>query len=456
LKSKFFKNRKQGGEPMFKKAVKLYFRIPLFSRILAGFLLGIVAGLLLWKFSAGDKQWLEDILEWIAPFGSVLVNMLKMIVIPIIFFSLVTGTAKLPLKKFGTLGILVLGWYLATSLFAAILGTVVAYVVDPGKSAGMEGIEKLAQTLMPEASAMGSVAAKSTNRFAALLDSLFRNPFEALAQGNFLSIIIFSILLGLALRVLLDTLTNEEEIDGVKTLVKVFHAAQEAVFKIVKWIMEYFPIGVFALATVNFSLYGPKLFGPYLRIAGGVIIAVLLMIFVVYPLLMFMFVRKNPYKVLGVIQEAIVTAFATRSSAATLPVSMRIAEEDLKIKNELAAFSLPLGATINMDGACVHLPVFAVLAANLFGLELGAGEVFLMIVTVVLASIGAGGVPGGSLMLLFIVLQTMNLDPGQSAVIVALAMGINPVLDMFETANNVAGDNVCTYVVAETQNMKEK
>jgi len=441
---------------MFKKIMKMYFRAPLFSRILTGFVLGIATGLILWKVSAGDDEWLQNILEWIAPFGTVLVNMLKMIVIPIIFFSLVTGTAKLPLKKFGTLGVLVLGWYLATSFFAAVLGTVVAFVVDPGKSAGMAGVEKLARTLVPEAAALGNVAAKSTNRFATLLNGLFRNPFEALAQGNFLSIIIFSILFGLALRVLLDTVTDKEDLKGVERLVKLFHSAQEAIFKIVEWIMEYFPIGVFALATVNFSLYGPKLFGPYLRIAGGVIIAVALMIFAVYPLLMYIFTRKNPYKVLGVIQEAIVTAFATRSSAATLPVSMRIAEEDLKIKNELAAFSLPLGATINMDGACVHLPVFAVLAANLFGLDLGAGEVFLMIVTVVLASIGAGGVPGGSLMLLFIVLQTMNLEPGQSAVIVALAMGINPLLDMFETANNVAGDNVCTYVVAETQNMIEK
>lgn len=441
---------------MFRKMIKIYFKAPLFGRILAGFLLGIAVGLLLWKFSGGDEKWLQGILDWIAPFGTILVNMLKMIVIPIIFFSLVTGTAKLPLKKFGTLGVLVLGWYIATSFFAAVLGTVVAFIVDPGKSAGMAGVEKLAGTLMPDAVAMGHVAAKSANSFSVLLNSLFRNPFEALAQGNFLAIIISSILFGLAIRVLLDTLTDKEELKNIETLVKLFHSIQEAVFKIVGWIMEYFPIGVFALAVVNFSLYGPKLFGPYLRIAGGVIIAVLLMIFIVYPFLMYVFTRKNPYKVMRVMQEAIVTAFATRSSAATLPVSMRIAENDLKIKNELAAFSLPLGATVNMDGACVHLPVFAVLAANLFNLDLGAGEVFLMIVTVVLASIGAGGVPGGSLMLLFIVLQTMKLDPGQSAVIVALAMGINPVLDMFETANNVAGDNVCTYVVAETQNMIEK
>ena len=438
---------------MLKRFKSLYMRVPLFTRILIGFGLGIIVGLLLWHFSANDEKWLRGILEWITPFGVVLINMLKMIVIPIIFFSLVTGTAKLPLKKFGSLGIRVLLWYLATSFFAAILGTLVAFFFDPGKNTNLEGVKKLASTYMAQASEMGDVAAQSGSRFSVLLNSLFRNPFEALAEGNFLAIIIFSMLFGLAIRVILDTARDTEEAQNIALLVKLFHAAQEAIFRIVKWIMEYFPFGVFALATVNFSLYGPKLFGDYLQIAGGVIIAVLLMIFAVYPLLMVIFVRENPYKILGTIQEAIVTAFATRSSAATLPVSMRIMEEDLKVKNELAAFSLPLGATINMDGACVHLPVFAILAGNLFGLDLGAGELFIMILTVVLASVGAGGVPGGSLMLLFIVLQTMRLDPAQSAVIVGLAMGINPVLDMFETANNVAGDNVCTYVIGKTQDM---
>jgi len=146
-------------------------------------------------------------------------------------------------------------------------------------------------------------------------------------------------------------------------------------------------------------------------------------------------------------------AFITRSSAATLPVSIKTAEEELKIRNELASFSLPLGATINMDGVCVHLPMFAVLAANMFDIKLTLTSLVVLVITTVLSSIGAGGVPGGSLMLLFIILQTMGLSSQQVAVIVALALGINPILDMFETMNNITGDLVCSYAVAANEGL---
>ena len=182
-------------------------------------------------------------------------------------------------------------------------------------------------------------------------------------------------------------------------------------------------------------------------------IGILAMMFIVYPILLFVVTRRNPYSILRDMDEAIITAFITRSSAATLPVSLHTVQEKLKVHSELASFSLPLGATINMDGVCVHLPMFAVLAANMFHIPLTLTGLIVLVITTVLASIGAGGVPGGSIMLLFIILQTMGLDSTQTAVIVALAMGINPILDMFETANNVTGDMVCTYAVAHNEKL---
>ena len=149
-------------------------------------------------------------------------------------------------------------------------------------------------------------------------------------------------------------------------------------------------------------------------------------------------------------------AFITRSSAATLPVSIKTAQEELKVHSELAGFSLPLGATINMDGVCVHLPMFAVLAANMFGLQLTLSGLLILVITTVLASIGAGGVPGGSLMLLFIILETMGLTGEQVSIVVALALGINPILDMFETMNNVTGDLVCTFAVAHNEGLVDE
>ncbi|MBO5899516.1 MAG: cation:dicarboxylase symporter family transporter, partial [Lentisphaeria bacterium] len=142
--------------------------------------------------------------------------------------------------------------------------------------------------------------------------------------------------------------------------------------------------------------------------------------------------------------------------AATLPVSMRTAKEKLKVRDELSGFTLSLGATVNMDGVCIHLPVFAVLAANLFGFEMTATQVFLMVIGVVFASVGAGGVPGGSIFLLFMVLEFFHLTPPQVSTVIALALGINPLLDMFETACNVAGDNIGTYVVGDRMGMIDK
>ena len=224
----------------------------------------------------------------------------------------------------------------------------------------------------------------------------------------------------------------------------------------VDWILAYSPIGVFCLTSVNFAQYGSKLFGPYIMLTLGVVIGIIAMVFIVYPIMIAVSTRKNPIKIMMQIREPMLTAFVTRSSAASLPVSLRTAKENLHISDNLSSFALPLGSTVNMDGVCVHLPMFAVLAANMFGADIGFTALLVLVITTVLASVGAGGVPGGSLMLLFIILQNMNLDPGKIAIIVGLALGINPILDMFETMNNVAGDLVCTYCVADMSDMIEK
>ena len=199
-----------------------------------------------------------------------------------------------------------------------------------------------------------------------------------------------------------------------------------------------------------------ELFGPYVRIAGCVMIGVLLMIFLIYPMFLLLLCRENPYRVLNKIKEAVITAFLTRSSAATLPISFRIAKEKLHVKEQLSSFALPLGATINMDGVCIHLPVFAILAANIFGIQIGVSQLAVLLISVVFASVGAGGIPGGSVFLLFMVLANLGLNDSEIAMIVALAIGINPLLDMFETACNVTGDNVCNYIVGKRGGMLEK
>ena len=432
---------------------KLYKKIPLIYLNLGAFALGCIAGLIIYQIgkSCGTET-LKNIISIISPFGNILVYMLKMIVIPIIFFSLISGASGMPTKTFGKMGLGVCGWYFFTSLYAAIFGTVIAIFFNPS----LKKASSLAENMMAQVTAMQSNSINAGNAFLNILYSLFANPFKALADGNFLPIIVFAILFGLAAKIVLDSTEDEYTKTSITAMLNVVEGCQKTMFKIIEWVMNYFPVGIFALTTCCFASYGIALFQSYLQVAGCVIVGILLMLFICYPAFIAIICKVNPYPILWQLREPILTAFVTRSSAATLPVSMRTVEEKLHVRKELSGFTLSLGATINMDGVCIHLPVFAVLAANLFGFEMTFGQIFFIVISVVFASVGAGGVPGGSIFLLFMVLAGLNLTPAQTSTIIALALGINPLLDMFETACNVTGDNVGTYVVGKKLGMINK
>ena len=417
-------------------------RMPLVGKIMLGFVLGTGVGLYLAECC--DLSTTNRILPYVMPFGNVLVAMLKTVVYPIILFSLIVGAASLPLRKAGRLGGAVLVWYFATSVFATVFGVALAYLLNPSMS-------------MAESVAAGSVesvkslAAVSTGAgaFGTFFVNLFQNPFAALANGQFLPIIVFAIAFGLCARAVLDASGSDAKAaKAVGTLLEAMDGAQRVSFKLIDCVIHYFPIGVFALSVVNFGTNGAALFGPYVRIVLCVVIGVLSMVLVVYPLMIFLFCRENPYRVLLRLREPILTAFVTRSSAATLPVSFRTMDS-LHVDRKLSSFSLPMGATVNMDGVCVHLPVFAILAANMYGHQLGLLQLGTLCLSIIFASVGAGGIPGGSVFLLLMVLENMGLPTEQTTMIVALCLGINPILDMFETCCNVTGDNVCTYIVAK-------
>lgn len=414
----------------------------LILKIIFGFVLGTAIGVLLSEFATPCV--INRVIRYVAPFGNVLVAMLKMVVYPIILFSLIVGAAALPLKQSGKIGGMVLGWYFATSLFATIFGVALAYVLNPT----MPTATQVASENLAGANALASHAADTS--LGGFIVGLFQNPFSALANGQFLPIIVFAIIFGLCARYLMDRGGNEREV--VELVIRFCDGAQRISFQIIDCVIHYFPIGVFALSLVNFAENGTLLFGPYCRIVTCVIVGVLSMILVIYPLAIAVFCRENPYRFIFRIRQPIVTAFVTRSSAATMPVSFK-AMDDLGVARSLSSFSIPMGATVNMDGVCVHLPVFVILAANMFGHPLSIVQIAMLCVSIIFASIGAGGIPGGSVFLLFMVLESMGLSADQVSLIVALALGINPILDMFETCCNVTGDNVCTYIVAKMNNL---
>ena len=414
----------------------------LLFRILAGFLGGSLLGLGLSKWCSAVT--ISRIMPFVEPFGDILVSMLKMVVYPIILFSLIYGAASIPLKKSGRVGGFVMLWYFATSLFATVFGVALAWMMNPK----VGGAENLASDYMEGAKKITSSGA--ANSFGDFIVGIFQNPFAALAEGQFLPIIVFAIAFGLAARCIMDA--SDERAAPVRAMIAAVDGAQHAMFRLIDWVMLYFPIGVFALSFANFARNGTLLFGPYLRIALCVIVGVTAMMFVIYPLAILLFCRENPLKAFRKIRPAMLTAFVTRSSAATLPVSFR-SMDDLGVSRSLSSFSLPMGATVNMDGVCVHLPVFVILAANIFGYDLSFIQIAMLCLSIMFASVGAGGIPGGSVFLLFMVLEGMGLQPDQVSLIVALALGINPILDMFETSCNVTGDNVCTYIVAKKNGM---
>ncbi|MBQ8754351.1 MAG: cation:dicarboxylase symporter family transporter, partial [Lentisphaeria bacterium] len=234
---------------MFKKIFNYYCSVPLFLKMAIAFVLGIIGGIVLFKLGeSSSASCAEKIIQIIAPFGTVLISMLKMIVIPIIFFSLVSGSASLPIKKFGKIGIFVLLWYFTTSLFAAFFGCILALGMNPE----MQNFSTLSGKFANDVASM-KMKGESGGGFAQFLNELFMNPFQALAEGNFLPIIIFSLLFGLAIRVLIDKNGEESEIGkSGNLLLQIFDICQRAAFKIIDWIMEYFPVGVFALTAVNF------------------------------------------------------------------------------------------------------------------------------------------------------------------------------------------------------------
>jgi proton glutamate symport protein len=247
---------------------------------------------------------------------------------------------------------------------------------------------------------------------------------------------------------MIDNNAKPEQTAILKKIILVLDTINSVTYRIVKWIMLYAPFGVFALSIVNFGIYGPKILGPYLQVVAGVIFGIVVMIFLVYALLFKIFTKKKFYRFIKHIEPAMMTAFMTRSSAATLPVSLKVADEKLKINKDLYNFSLPLGTTVNMDGVCIHLPMLAILGANLFGYDLNLSLILTIFITTFLVAIGAGGIPGGSLMLLIIILKTMGISNVGETIVITIALGVNPLLDMFETMNNVTGDLTCTYIVA--------
>jgi len=390
-------------------------KLLLWHKILIGLVLGFIAGLII-----GPG------ITVILPFGTLFVNLLKMLIVPMLFLFLVVGTASITdVRKLGRVGGKVVGFYLLTTLIAVCIGLFVALVIQPGS--GLE-IEKPAVVQGKEAPSIVSW----------LLNIVPTNVIKAMADTDVLAIIFFSLFLGICLALL-----GEQ----AKPAVDFFQILSHAVIKMVYIIMEYAPYAVFALMAWVVGKYGLKMMLPLGKLIICVYLACIIHIVVVYSFLV-KAVGKRP---LGWFfkgaADAMTISFTTCSSGATLPVSMRCSEDNHGVSPSVFGFSLPLGATINMDGTSMYEAISAIFAAQLFGIDLSIYQYLAIILTSTLASIGAAGVPGAGLIMMTMVLTAAGLP----LEVVGIIAGVDRIMDMVRTMTNVTGDLAVTLAVAQTE-----
>ena len=414
--------------------LRKYLDYPVLWKILWGLVLGAVFGLI-----AGYLGWADFVQTYIKPFGDLFVRLLKMLVMPIVLASLVVGAASISPARLGRVGVKIVVYYLLTSAFAVFFGLLMGNLFKVGHGVNLgTGTGKAIQAQPP-------------SLVQTLLNIVPTNPFASLSNGAVLQVIFFAIILGIALTYLMNS--KDERIKNAgTTLLRAFDGLAEAMYLIVGGVMQYAPIGVFALIAYVMAKQGVKVIGPLATVVVAVYVGLALQILLVYFVLLKIF-GIDPIKFIKKAKDAMLTAFVTRSSSGTLPVTMRVAEE-MGISRGIFSFTLPLGATINMDGTALYQGVTVLFVANAIGHPLTPAQQLVVVLTAVLASIGTAGVPGAGAIMLAMVLQSVGLDLTEGspvALAYAMILGIDAILDMGRTMVNVTGDLTGTAIVAKTE-----
>ncbi|WP_220769508.1 dicarboxylate/amino acid:cation symporter [Shewanella sp. MBTL60-007] len=401
---------------LVKKVWSSWMSVPLWLQIMIGMLLGILTGV-----SLGEQA------TYLKPIGTLFVNTIKMLIVPLVFCSLIVGvTSMQDTAKMGRIGFKSFAFYLGTTSIAITLGLAVGHFMQPGTGLDMVPHETAA------------VVKEAPSVMQTLIDIVPTNPIAALASGQILQVIVFAVALGIAL-----VLIGEHG----KPAIKVFESLAEAMYKLTDLVMKLAPYGVFGLMAWVAGEYGVDMLMPLIKVIIAVYIGCFLHVVGFYSFVLVVFAKLNPMQFFKGISNAIAVAYTTSSSAGTLPASMKCASEYLGVNKKISSFVLPLGTTINMDGTALYQGVTALFVAQAFGIDLTWVDYITIILTATLASIGTAGVPGAGLVMLTLVLTTVGL-PLEG---VALIAGIDRILDMARTVVNVSGDLVATTVIAKSE-----
>jgi Na+/H+-dicarboxylate symporter len=412
-------------------------RLQLYTKILIALALGAAFGLL-----ASRLHFSGFVLAYVKPFGTAFVRLISMVVVPLVFASLLVGTASLKdIRSLGRIGVRTLVFYLCTTAVAITIGLLVANVWRPGaglseeaKSELLTGVAKGPGGPMPE---------ERPSIRDVLLNVIPTNPIRAFAEGQMLQIIFFALLTGICL-----TLVPPPRAGPV---IRFFESVNDVVIQMVHLIMKLAPFGVFALIASVVADFGLDILLLLIKYCLAVAAGLLLHVLLVYSSAVRAFSRLAVRRFFAGIRPAQLIAFSSGSSSATLPVTIECTSETLGVSRYISSFTLPLGATINMDGTALYQGVSAVFLAQLYGLDLGLGQQLTVVLTATLASIGTAGTPGAGIVTLAVVLTSIGV-PLEG---IAIIMGVERILDMCRSVVNITGDAACAVVVGATERQLE-
>lgn len=420
-------------------------KIPLHYKILLGMLLGLVFG---WLMTGSDDA-KTIVSHWITPFGTLFVNLLKLIAVPLILASLIKGVSDLKdITKFKVMGIRTFVLYIVTTVIAIIIGLSLANIFQPGKGISTETVEKLKSVYVNNSSIQNKLSEADkqvqSGPLQFLVDIVPDNAFAAMSDNKLmLQVIFFAIFMGITLLLIPE--------DKGKPIKDLFDSLNEVVMKMVDLIMLTAPYAVFALlTTVVVSADNPDILVRLLYYALTVVVGLVLM-YGVYLLLLTFLTQSNPFWVMKQLIPAQLLAFSTSSSAATLPVTMERVEEHIGVDTEVAGFVLPMGATVNMDGTSLYQAVASVFILQVLWPEgLFFQNQLTIVLTALLASIGAAAVPGAGMVMLVVVLDSIGFPRDLLPIGLALIFAVDRPLDMLRTTINVTSDAVVATIVAHS------
>lgn len=404
---------------------KLSLSTTIFLALLIGAVLGVVIHYFVPAGYVRDTVIIEGILYVI---GQGFIRLMQMLVVPLVFCSLVCGSMAIgDTKTLGKVGVKTILFYLCTTALAICIALGTAMVINPGIGLDMDAVE------------LGNVnAATQTSIVDTLLNIIPKNPIGSMASGDMLPIIVFALFVG----IMLAKLGNK-----ANTVSSFFSQFNDVMMEMTMTIMTLAPIGVFCLICRTFANLGFSAFAPMLKYMGSVTLALVIQCFIIYQILLFIFTRLNPLKFIKKFFPVMMFAFSTATSNATIPMSIDTLHKKMGVSKRISSFTIPLGATINMDGTSIMQGVAVIFIAQAYGIALTPANLATVVLTATIASIGTAGVPSVGLVTLAMVLSSVGL-PVEG---IALIMGIDRILDMLRTAVNITGDAVCTTIVSKQE-----